>query len=254
MKKSIAILLLAVLLVPGMLFASGANEDSATKGYVFASDCTWPPLEYIDENGEMVGFEIDLVKAISEHTGVPMTNRNTAWDAIFAGLTNGQYDGIVSGVTVTEERKASMDFTTPVLLVGQVVIVRTEDADKYAAGVESFTGERVGVQIGTTGDFVLENYNVETRRYDEIGLAVEDLINENLSGVVCDSIIASDFVLTNANYSGKLVIVGEPFTSEDIAFVVQKGNTELLDLLNGAIADLEADGTIDELKAKWNLL
>jgi len=250
MKKA---MLLGILLLVSMtmLFAAGDKEK---EGYVFGSDCTWPPLEFVDENGEIVGFEIDLIAAMSERSGIPMTVRNVAWDGIFAGLANGAYDAVASGVTVLEERKATMDFTTPILEVTQSIVVNSDN--NSIKGEKDLAGKTIGVQIGTTGNFAVEKITgVTVKAYDEIGLAVEDLLNNNLDAVVADSIIASDFVLANENYQNKLKSAGSLAGDvEQIAMAVKKGNTELLTIINENLAALEADGTIAELKAKWNIL
>ena len=247
MKKIIALML--CLLACSWVFAGGASEDDGV--YVFAADATWPPFEFIDENGNLTGFEVELVPMIGEHVGVEMRVENIAWDTIFAGLANGQYDGVASGVTVTEERKQTMDFSMPIASQGQVVVVMT-GSDIQSA--DDLTGKSVGVQIGTTGDFALDDYDVDRRQYDDIGLAIQDMINGNLDACVCDSIIASDFVLANENYAGMLRVAGEPFTDEEIAIAVKKGNTELLDLVNQGLQAMMDDGSFDALKAKWNSL
>ena len=250
--KKYALIAVALILMPVMLFASGAKEDDPNREYVFATDATWPPLEYIDENGDLVGFEVELVPMIGEAVGMNFVVENIPWDTIFAGLRNGQYDGVASGVTVTEERKATMDFSAPILNQGQVLIVPTGSAIASIDDLQE--GSKVGVQIGTTGDFALEAYPVEIRRYDDIGLAIEDMLNGNLSGAVCDSLIASDFVLANPNYSEKLTIAGDPFTTEEIAIAVEKGNDALLAKIDEGLQILMDNGKFDELKAKWNIL
>lgn len=247
MKKLTAILLMA--LCAFTAFAGGAGEDDGV--YVFAADATWPPFEFVDENGNLTGFEVELMPLIGEHVGVEMVVENIAWDTIFAGLANGQYDGVASGVTVTEERKQTMDFSMPIASQGQVVVVLQ---DSPIQSSDDLNGKKVGVQIGTTGDFALDNYDVDRRQYDDIGLAIQDMINGNLDACVCDSIIASDFVLANESYKGMLRVAGEPFTDEEIAIAVKKGNTELLDLINQGLEAMMADGSFDELKAKWNIL
>ena len=247
MKKIIALML--CLLACSWVFAGGASEDDGV--YVFAADATWPPFEFIDENGNLTGFEVELVPMIGEHVGVEMRVENIAWDTIFAGLANGQYDGVASGVTVTEERKQTMDFSMPIASQGQVVVVMTSSDIQSA---DDLTGKSVGVQIGTTGDFALDDYDVDRRQYDDIGLAIQDMINGNLDACVCDSIIASDFVLANENYAGMLRVAGEPFTDEEIAIAVKKGNTELLDLVNQGLQAMMDDGSFDALKAKWTIL
>lgn len=247
MKKLTAILLMA--LCAFTAFAGGASEDDGV--YVFAADATWPPFEFVDENGNLTGFEVELMPLIGEHVGVEMVVENIAWDTIFAGLANGQYDGVASGVTVTEERKQTMDFSMPIASQGQVVVVLQDSPIQSA---DDLNGKKVGVQIGTTGDFALDNYDVDRRQYDDIGLAIQDMINGNLDACVCDSIIASDFVLANESYKGMLRVAGKPFTDEEIAIAVKKGNTELLDLINQGLEAMMADGSFDELKAKWNIL
>lgn len=247
--KRIAIILLVSLIAMTGVFAGGASEDDGV--YVFAADATWPPFEFIDENGNLTGFEVELMPLIGEHVGVEMVVENIAWDTIFAGLANGQYDGVASGVTITEERKATMDFSMPIANQGQVVVVMTNSP---VQSVNDLTGKKVGVQIGTTGDFALDDYDVDRRQYDDIGLAIQDMLNGNIDACVCDSIIASDFVLANENYKGMLRVAGEPFTDEQIAIAVKKGNSELLDMINQGLEAMMKDGSFDALKAKWNLL
>ncbi len=113
-------------------------------------------------------------------------------------------------------------------------------------------GLKVGAQNGTTGDIVLDEYpEIKRMAYDEIGFAVEDLMNGNISGVVCDSITASEFVLGNENYAGNLKVAGEAFTDEYLAIAVQKSNPELLAQLDEGLAAVRASGKLDELVEKW---
>lgn len=255
MKKCVALLLICICMLP--VFAGGQKEANS---YVFAANCAWPPLEFVDEKGDIVGFEIDLIKEFADMTGYNMTVRNVAWDGIFAGLSNGAYDAIASGVSVTEERKPAMEFTTPILYVTQSIIVHQGvDGMKDLQGLK---GKKVGVQLGTTGHIALEDavkaqkdLSINIKAYDEVGFAVEDLMNGNLDAVVCDSLIASDYVLSNKNYAGKLTVSGiASEITEPIAIAVKKGNLEFTNLLNDCIDKMERSGKMAELKAKWNLL
>ena len=226
---------------------SGCKKDDKI---VIASDVAWAPMEFIDEKGDMVGFDVDLIAAIAKEAGFEYELRNTAWDGIFAGLANGAYDGIISSVTITDERKNTMDFSNPYINAGQVLIVKSSLTG--VAALKDMVGMKVGVQIGTTGDFAVEAVSgVERKTYDEIGLAVEDLMNGNLEGVVCDSPVAADYVLQNDNYKGKLKIVGEPFTEEFYGIAIQKGNTELLNKINAGLKKVIESGKRDELIKKW---
>lgn len=251
MRKT-AMSALLILVSIGLVFASGAQEESdGPMTITIASDATWPPMEFVTTEQEIVGFDIDLINAVADAAGFEIEVQNTAWDGIFAGLANGDYDAVLSSVTITEERQRTMDFSTPYINAGQVLVVRQD----VPAGVESLSdlvGEAVGAQIGTTGAFEIEKVSgVELRTYDEIGLAIEDLAQGRIAGVVADSPIAADYALQNENYSSVLKIVGEPFTEEFFGIAVQKGNTEVLDLINAGLEIVLNDGTVEELEEKW---
>jgi polar amino acid transport system substrate-binding protein len=110
----------------------------------------------------------------------------------------------------------------------------------------------VGAQIGTTGAFEVEKVaGVELKTYDELGLAIEDLVNGRIAGVVADTPIAADFALQNPSYEGKLKIVGEPFTDELYGVAVKKGNSEVLDKINAGLKKVLDAGKDEELKDKW---
>ena len=113
-------------------------------------------------------------------------------------------------------------------------------------------GKSVGAQIGTTGYFEIEKVQgVTPKAYDELGLAIEDLVNKRIDGVVADTPIAADFALQNPNYKDRLKIVGEPFTNEFYGVAVQKGNTKVLDAVNKglkAVLDKKMD---EKVKDKW---
>lgn len=250
MKKILLLTVALLSIVTMAAFANGQKEDAAITKLVVASDATWPPMEYVDVNGDMVGFDIDVLKAISEEMGIEIEVRNTAWDGIFAGLKNGAYDAVCSSVTITEERKASMDFTTPYINAGQILLI--QKATKGVNSLADMNGMAVGVQNGTTGDFVLDDYpKIIRKAYDEVGFAVEDLMNGQVQGVVCDSVVAADYVLNNDAYKGKLMIVGEPFTEEYFGIAVNKGNDKVLAILNDGLAAITASGKLDELINTW---
>ncbi len=252
MKKSwtsvLAILLLAPFIVNAVDTATAAKK--VQKKIVVASDCTWPPMEYLDENKNIIGFGPDLVKEIAKAAGFEVELKNTAWDGIFAGLAAGSYQAISSSVTITEERMAAMDFSEPYVNAGQVLVVR-----KVTKGVKTLAdlkGKKVGAQIGTTGAIEIGKVKgVELKTYDEVGLAFEDLANGNLAGVVADSPISADFALQNPKFKDKLMIAGKPFTDEWLGFAFRKGDAETLKLFNEGLAKVKASGKLDELVKKW---
>ena len=194
MRNVVVCAVIAVLLaVP--VFAGGQTEGDDLTTITVATDATWPPMQFVNADQEIVGFDIDLMSAVAEAAGFQVVFQNTAWDGIFAGLANGDYDAVISLVTITEERERTMDFSTPYINAGQVLIVR-QDAPADWASLADLAGESVGAQIGTTGAFEIDAAaDVELRTYDELGLAIEDLAQGRIAGVVADTPIAADFVL-----------------------------------------------------------
>ncbi len=249
--KRMALVFAALLIGAAALSAAGRSETTDGERVVkVATDATWPPMQFIDENRQLVGYDIDLMNAVAEAAGFRVEFQNTAWDGIFAGLATGEYDAVISSVTITEERRATMDFSIPYINAGQVLIV-----PQSTTGVETLadlSGQRVGAQIGTTGSFAIEDAEgVQLVTYDELGLAIADLANGRIAGVVADTPIAADYVLQNEEYSDTLMIVGEPFTDEYYGIAVRKGNSELLALINGGLETVLSSDLPRQLEAKW---
>ncbi|TVR71084.1 MAG: basic amino acid ABC transporter substrate-binding protein [Spirochaetaceae bacterium] len=251
--RRIIVTALMVVVVASLVFASGRQEQPTDGPRVItvATDATWPPMQFVDRDQNIVGFDIDLINAVAEAAGFEVIIQNTAWDGIFAGLANRDYDAVISSVTITEERKATMDFSIPYINAGQVLIVHQSEPASVRR-LQDLVGKSVGAQIGTTGSFEVEKVSgVDLRTYDELGMAIEDLAQRRIAGVVADTPIAADFALQNENYSAVLKIVGEPFTDEFYGVAVRKGNSEVLDLINAGLEVVLNDGTAEELEIKW---
>ena len=248
-KKGILLSMIIALSV--LCVFSGCSKDGAKgKKVVIATDATWPPMEYIDANKNIVGFDIDMFTAAAKEGGFEIEFKNQAWDGIFAGLAAGKYDAVVSSVTITDERKKTMDFSSPYVNAGQILVVKKElnDMDTLA----KFEGKKVGAQIGTTGALEIKKFpKITVKEYDELGLAMEDLAKGRIDAIVCDSPIAADFALQNPKYKTILKIVGQPFTTEEYGAAVNKGNKEILDLLNNGLKKVKEKGIDKELEKKW---
>ncbi len=253
MLKKLMLALLVLSVLAGFAFAGGKKEGAAGKpNIVVATDATWPPMEMVNENKEIVGFDIDLLQAAAQAGGFTVEFKNTAWDGIFAGLAAGEYDAVISSVTITDERKQTMDFSEPYINAGQILVVRSDTEGVEKLG--DLTGKSVGAQIGTTGAFEVDkvkDQDVTLRTYDEIGLAFEDLANGRIEAVVADTPVAANFALQNPNYQGKLKIVGKPFTEEYYGIAVKKGNTKVLDTINAGLKKVLNTETYDKLVEQW---
>ena len=244
-------IIIALLVMASFIIApvTVGSVFAAEKVIIVATDATWPPMEMVDRNKNIVGFDIDFLNAVAKEAGFTVKFQNTAWDGIFAGIAVGKYDAIISSVTITDERKKTMDFSIPYINAGQILIVPNAS---NAVVLKDLAGKNVGAQIGTTGSFeVKKTAGVTLKTYDEIGLAFEDMATGRIDGVVCDTPVAADYALQRDEYKASFKIVGEPFTEEHYGIVVKKGNKELLDLINKGISAVQAKGIDKKLEAKW---
>ncbi len=241
------------LILSCLLFGTISCAKKESLKIVIATDATWPPMEIVDETTkEIVGFDIDVMNAAAKAGGFAVEFKNTAWDGIFAGLEAGKYDAVMSSVTITDERKKTMDFSVPYVNAGQIIVVKSD-----VSGVEKLTdlsGKIAAAQIGTTGAFEIDKVKdsgVKGKTYDEIGLAFEDLANGRISAVVCDTPVAAQYALQNPSYKGKLKIVGQPFTEEFYGVAVKKGNSKVLDKLNAGLKKVLGTSEYTAIEKKW---
>ena len=235
---------------PAEATAAPAAEAAADMPVVrVGTNAEYQPFEFVDENGDIVGFDVDIVNAIAERAGFTVEWTNTKWDGIFVALANGEFDAVASAVTITEERKQSIDFSEPYFNAGQAIATSADNTT--ITGPESLTaGVKVGVQLGTTGDIWLtENTDADVQRFDENPLAVQALAAGDIDAVVGDSPTLADILQKNAELN--LKIVGEPFTDEFYAIGIRKDLTDLKASIDAALAEIKADGTYDEIYAKY---
>jgi polar amino acid transport system substrate-binding protein len=248
LRKLITGLMLAILVL-GVMSCAKKEPTKIT----IATDATWPPMEMVDTNKNIVGFDIDLMNAAAKAGGFTVEFKNTAWDGIFAGLENGKYDAVMSSVTITDERKKTMDFSLPYINAGQILVVKNET--QGVTKLDDLKGKTVGAQIGTTGAFEIDKVkapdNITEKTYDEIGLAFADLANGRIAAVVCDNPTAAQYALQNDTYKGKLKIVGERFTEEFYGVAVKKGNAKVLDVINAGLKKVLDSGANKAIEAQW---
>lgn len=226
------------------------HSISSSARLVVAMDASFPPMEFMDEEGKIVGFDADLVQALAASAGLKVELKSVAWDGIFGALKAGDADIIASSVTITPDREAQFSFTKPYLKAGQVLLVRTEDKGKFT-DLAALNGKRVGVQIATTGADFVASAPVQMKQYNTAGLAIIDLANGNLEAVVIDKPVADFYATKKPEFSNKLVVAGEPTTAEQFGLVVRKDAPELLAKLNGALDKVRSDGTYAKLESKW---
>ncbi len=229
-----------------LVFCSSAWAE---KEILFATDATWPPMEFVNDQKQVVGYAIDYLTAAGKEAGFKPIFKNTAWDGIFAGLAAGKYDAIVSSVTITEKRKKAMDFSEPYFTVRQALIV---SKDSNARSLADLKGQKVGGQIGTTGYFAIKAVKgVVAKSYDEVGLAMEDLNVGRIAAVVCDDPVAANYAMDKYKDSLKIAAVLMSGEAENYGVAVKKGNHAVLELVNKGVAAVKQKGIDKELQKKW---
>jgi polar amino acid transport system substrate-binding protein len=226
-----------------------AEEPATMTVLKVAIDDTYPPMEYVDANGETVGFDIDLAKALGEEMGVEVEFISTAWDSIFAGLAAQQYDCIISSVSMTTDRMATMDFSAPYLANGQVIVVKPDEENITTQ--EDLAGKMVGVQFATTADEaagkIVDEIGFELVQYDDMTVCLTAMKAGQIDCMVADMAVAIDAVAKNPE---SFKISSAQLTNEPIAIAVDKGNTELLEKLNAALTAVQTSGKASEISVK----
>ena len=239
-KSLLIVISLACVLVAGC--------GQASEVVRVATDATWPPFEMVDdETKELVGLDIDLMKAIAQRAGLQIEFINVSFDPLLAGMAQCQYDAAISAITITPDRAAGFAFSDPYFAAGQIVVAQAGDTD--VTGIDALGGKIVGVQMDTTGDIEAQKIEGATiRRYDDIGLAFQDLMNGQLEAVIVDNPMALEKV---GQYPEQLKTAGDVFTDENYGIAVCKTNTELVAKINSALAELIAEGYIEGLTQIW---
>ena len=263
MKKFVA-LLLAVLMVASLCACgqkdtqTGSDIKTVTAGKLtMSTNAQFPPYESVADDGkgyEGTGFEgidIEIAYALAQKLGLELVVDDMDFDSALSAVQTGKSDIVAAGVTVTPERQNTMCFTDSYANGVQVVIVK-EGSD--IKSIDDLEGKKIGTQMGTTG-YIYCSDTVENggygedhvTAYDSGATAVMALVNGQVDAVVIDNEPAKAFVAANPG----LKILDTEFAVEDYAIGVAKGNTALLDAINGAMAELKADGTFQSIVDKY---
>jgi len=242
--------LIAVVLMAFAAFTGCASESDESVLKVGLDD-SYPPMEYRDDNNELVGFDVALAKEIGEKIGREVEFVSTAFDGIFQGLETESYDVIMSAVSITPDRLENYLFSKPYLNNGQVIIVRPGDSSVKTP--EDLAGQTVGVQLGTTADTAIEKYQediegIELTKYDEIIQTFTAMKAGYVDYIVVDYPVGIEYV---SNDPESFEISSAQLTNEPIGVCLREEDTELKDEIDQAIEELRADGTLAEISQEW---
>ncbi len=210
------------------------------------TDATYPPFESA-EGGEFSGFDIDLGKAIARELGVKARFINASFDGIFPALQNGIFDVVMSSVTITPERSASMLFSDPYYDSGQLIAVNQDR--QGIATPDDLKGKTIGVQINTTAQFELEKKDgVTVNKYNTIDLALLDLRNHRIDAVVGDAPVLKYMIFQSFR---ELKTVGRRFTDEKFGIALAQNSEDLQQEINKALKKIRETGEYDRIHEKW---
>lgn len=250
MKKLISIALCAVLVL-GVLAGCGAAPEvvddagEAAEALVMATNATFPPYEFY-EGEKIVGIDAEIAAAIAEKLGMELEIQDTEFGSIITGVQTGKYDIGMAGMTVTEERKQSVNFSDTYATGIQSVIVK-EGSD--IKSIDDIADKKIAVQQDTTGHiYAADEYGDEAVTPFNKGTdAVAALVSDKVDCVIIDNQPAKAFVEANEG----LIILDTEYAVEDYAICIAKENTELLEKVNGALSELIADGTVQAIVDKY---
>ena len=244
---------------------SGSNGSGAVSGQQgggfttvesgklhMSTNAEFPPYEMLDDSGNPTGIDVEVAAAIAEKLGLELVVDDMGFDAALLAVQNGQSDIAMAGITVTEDRLAKMDFTDSYATGVQVVIVK-EGSD---VTMDNLGDYMIGTQLGTTG-YIYASDTPENGGYGEdhvIGfetgaVAVQALVSGQVDAVIIDNLPAQEYVKANA--ANSLTLLEGTWVEEDYAIALQKGNTELMAAVNGALNELKADGTFQTIVDKY---
>lgn len=234
--------------------ADAAEDDQLAqilaKGeIVVAMEGTWSPWTYHDEKDELVGYDVEVAKAIAEKLGVKATFVEGEWDGLFAGMDAGRYDIVVNGVDVTEERSQKYDFTEPYAYNRTAIIVK-KDNDEIQS-FEDLAGKHTANTISSTYAELAEQYGADVTGVDDLNQTFELLLSGRIDATLNAELTYYDYLKAHPDADVKIAALTD--TASEVAIPLRKGDesASLREAINTALDELRADGTLSELSVKY---
>lgn len=232
---------------------AGMIDDVVQRGTLRVGlDPTYMPFDMTNKQGDIVGFEVDLVKAMAKSLGVKLEIVSIAQDGVIPGLLTNKFDMIASGLSLTQERNLKVNFPDPFIMTGQTILIR-KDLEGTIKSYKDLNDPKYKVtsRLGTTGEFAAKRRISKAQYfgYNTEAEAVLEVVNGKADAFVFDA--AFNVVAVQKLGNGKLVFLDEPFTYEPLAFAIRKGDYDSINWINNFLAQVKNDGTYDRLYNKW---
>lgn len=251
MKKNWISTLFVIMSCIFLLAGCGDSEETGTKNpkkeFHYAMSGVYKPFNY-KENGKLSGFDVEIGQALAKKMGmkaVPVTN---PWETIIQGLQAKKYDAIIGSMTITEERAKAVDFTDTYYRSGAQIFVNNDNTEITSA--EKLKGNKIGVVKSSIYSEHAQNLTDKDKivEYDSDITALMDLPTGRLDAVITDQMVGFRVMKEDAI---KIKDIGEPLSQDDQAVAVRKEDKELLEKINGALAEIIEDGTYEKISDKW---
>ena len=235
----------------GLFTLALGSVNAQNKELVVGSSATYRPFAYESPSKEIVGYDVDIIKAVAQKAGLQIKIVNTPWTGIFAALNNGDVDLVISGVTINDKRKQSYDFTMPYFEARQLIAVHK---DSNVKSLKDLAGKKIGVVTGSTADDTASREfgktNPDIRRFESTPVVISELANSGVDAAIGDNGVIAFRVQEHK----QLKTVNDPsFPKEYFGIVVKQGNKALLDKLNSGLSAIKADGSYAQIYKKWFL-
>lgn len=231
---------------------SASAQNNGAKVLRVATNAEFAPFEAMDEQGKIHGFDIDLIQAIAKESGFEVKIEHKPWDSLFAMLGNGDADILASAITITDERKQSMDFSDPYYKITQLILA---PAGKTVASVDDLKNfKKIGVVNGQTGDLaaskILGQTSDKIARFENVTLLIKEVENGGVDLAISDSAVIAHYVKNNSNKGFTMLSIPD-FETENYGFAVKKGNAELLNKLNEGLKKVQENGEYGKIEANY---
>ena len=250
--KVVVVALLALILAVCPALADGEDQLAAIKAkgeIVVATEGAWAPWTYHDEQGNLVGFDVEVAKAIADKLGVTATFAETEWDGIFAGLDAGRYDIAANGVEVTDERAEKYNFTTPYGYIRTALIVRGDNDD--ITSFEDLAGKHTANSIASTYMTLAESYGATAVGVDTLDQTIQMVLSGRADATLNAEVSFYDYMTVHPDANIKVVALTDDASRVSIPVRKDEKSASLLEAINQAIAELDEEGELSRISEKY---
>ncbi|MGE8000205.1 basic amino acid ABC transporter substrate-binding protein [Lysinibacillus sp. NPDC093190] len=261
MKRSLSMLLVVVAAFVLVLAGCGAKDKTSSgsvpsedgngkKVYKVGTEATFAPFESLDDKGNIVGLDFDILQAIADEMGFEVEWQNIGWEPVFQTVKNGETDIGAAGISINKKRKETFDFTEPYYESQLLIVVKEDSKIKSLADLKD---KKISVQINATGHEAAKKLQGDSSpnimAFENQPVAIKEMLNGNVDATIGDNAVVYEYIKAHPTEKLK-VIEDDAFEKEYYGFMVQKGNTELLNKLNEGLKKIKENGKYKEITGK----